>query len=347
MEVLVVTSIAPFAPGGADLLFTWLCKTLQAAGHSVDTLQLPFDSNPVKILDQLLAMRLLDVRGSAERMIAIRCPSHLLRHPNKIVWFIHHYRSAYDLWGTKYQGLPASPEGRSIRDAIRHADDLGLREAVRVFSNSHVVSGRLERFNGINSHVLYPPVWSPERFVTADYGEYFFCPARFTSHKRQLLAIEALAYTTTPVRLLLAGNVEPVDHSYLHKLEARIADLNLARRVTLMPQWIPEDKKLSLFAECLGTIYTPYDEDSYGFTTIESFHAQKPVITTHDSGGVLELVSNEQNGLVTDPAPESVGRAMDRLYADRPLARRLGRAGRESIWQMRIDWDNVLFNLLG
>ena len=45
-------------------------------------------------------------------------------------------------------------------------------------------------------------------------------------------------------------------------------------------------------------VYLPFGEDSYGYVTLEAFHARKPVVTLSDSGGTLELVRDRRNGLV-------------------------------------------------
>ena len=69
---------------------------------------------------------------------------------------------------------------------------------------------------------------------------------------------------------------------------------------------------MRLLARCLGVVFTPYDED-YGYVTLESFLASKPVITCTDSGGPVELVEDGVSGWVTEPDPRSVAEAIDRL----------------------------------
>src|SRR5262249_44632144 len=148
----------PFVEGGSSYIVESLAAQLEVRGHEVEVLRFPFEENYSEALDQLLAMRLLDLSEHGDRLIAIRTPSHLLKHPNKVVWFIHHYRSAYDLWGTEYQVIPNTPEGIAYREAIVAADNLGLREASKLFCNSGVVRDRLKKFNGVDAEVLYPPL---------------------------------------------------------------------------------------------------------------------------------------------------------------------------------------------
>src|SRR5947209_7136005 len=124
MRVIVASSFVPFVEGGATYIVKSLSDQLQARGHNVETLWLPFDDTPDTILAQLLSYRLLDLSAQADRLIAIRTPSHMLRHPRKVIWFIHHYRGAYDLWGTRYQSIPQTPEGRSEE----HTSELQSRQ---------------------------------------------------------------------------------------------------------------------------------------------------------------------------------------------------------------------------
>ena len=89
-----------------------------------------------------------------------------------------------------------------------------------------------------------------------------------------------------------------------------------------------------------GSPYTPRYHRS-------AHHSSKAVITTTDSGGSLELVENEVNGLVTSPDPESIGAAFDRLWRDRGLAKRLGEAGPQRIRELGVDWETVTTGLIG
>ena len=76
----------------------------------------------------------------------------------------------------------------------------------------------------------------------------------------------------------------------------------VAGRVEL-PGFVTDDDLVALLAGCLGVVYAPYDED-YGYVTLQAFLAGKPVITTTDSGGVLEWVEHGVTGLVVEPTAE-------------------------------------------
>ena len=76
---------------------------------------------------------------------------------------------------------------------------------------------------------------------------------------------------------------------------------------------------LSFYAGALAVIYAPYDED-FGYVTLESFLARKPVVTANDSGGTNEFVEDGVNGYVCEPAPAAIAEALSRLAADRSRA---------------------------
>lgn len=346
MKIIIATTINPFVEGGSTYIVDWLEETLKRRGHEVEAFRFPFSDDPSEILEQLVALRLTDLSNHGDRLITIRTPSHLLRHPHKITWFIHHYRGAYDLWGTKYQTIPNTPEGDSCRQAIIAADNVGLREAAKVFCNSKVVQRRLKVFNNIEAEVLYPPLLRPDLYHCAEYGDFFLYFSRLTHHKRQWLAIESLKHSRTAVKLVIAGPTEPSCEPYVEELRRLIQKNKLTNRVILLPKWVPEVEKIDLFARCLGTLYFPFDEDSYGYPSLESHCAKKAVLTTTDAGGTVELITDDYNGKVIPADPQLIAETMDDLFLNRSKARQLGENGLERMNDLGIGWDNVLRRLL-
>jgi len=345
VRVLVASTYVPFIEGGGRMIVRDLVRALRDRDHEVDTIEIPFLSAWDTMLEQMLAIRLMDVSAAADTLVAIRTPSYLLRHPNKRLWFIHHHRGAYDLWDTPYQDIPPTPEGLATREAIVAADNLYLREAQRIFTNSQIVADRLREFNDLQGTVLYPPLGEPERFVSAPAEDYLFYPCRITGHKRQQLAVEAAAHLSTDVRVVIAG--APDSPEQLRPLQELIGQHGLQDRVQLIPRWISEDEKAELISRSLGVLYIPFLEDSYGYVTLEAFHARKPVITCSDSGGTLEIIEDGVNGLIAAPDPISMSAAMDRLRADPQTAAAMGEAGHRTLELKDISWDRVVASLLG
>ena len=343
MKIGIVSSAAPLVNGGARFIVDWLEGQLRARGHQVEAVYIPSHDDPATLLPQMAAFRAMDLSGY-ERVVTLRPPAHMVRHPRKVVWFIHHVRVLYDLWDGPYRPCPDTVPWRALRAQVMASDTRGLQEAHRVFSNSHVVADRLAHFNGVDAEVLYPPVLAPERFRAGPYGDEVVCVCRLEHHKRQHLLIEALGHTRTPVRLRLCGSSGGA--AYLDLLQTTAARLGVADRVSIENRWITEAEKENVLETALASAYVPFDEDSYGYPTLEAAHARRCTVTVTDSGGVPEFVTDGVNGLITPPDPAALGAAFDRLYADRAGAQRMGEAAADRVAGLGINWDTVIAKLL-
>ncbi len=344
MKVAIVNNQAPFVRGGAELLAQWLHDKLLEYGHQAEVVRLPFAWNPPeRIIDHMLAARLVRL-PNVDRVVALKFPAYYVPHDNKVLWLLHQFRQAYELWGTPYQDIPPTPTGHQIRDAIVDTDRLYLQEARRIYTNSKIVGHRLNLYSGIESEILFPPLLDATPYRCEQYGDYFFFPSRITAGKRQHLAAEAMAGVNSAARLIIAGQPETPDD--LRRLTEVIREHGLENRVEVIPRWIDDEEKLRLFAGARGVIYLPFDEDSYGYVTLEAFHAQKPVITLADSGGTLELIEDGRNGRVAGDT-KGLAEAIDALAEDESLARRLGQAALETIGELEISWDRVIECLTG
>ena len=344
MKLGIVTSDMPFSPGGARLMAEWLQLKLQEQGHDVAPVALPFTDETDFILPQMNAFRLIELDASFDRVITLRPPAHVVRHRRKVVWFIHHLRAFYDLWDTAFRPFPDTLQSRALRDAIRVADTRALGEAHKVFTNSRVVADRLRQFNGITGEVLFPPIYAPASFRAGDHGDEIVCVCRLEHHKRQDLLVEAMRHTRTPVRLRLCGIGS--SEAFADGLRATVAQHGLETRVTIENRWISEGEKADRLAGALACVYVPFDEDSYGYTTIEAAHARRGTVTVSDSGGVPDFVKDGETGLVVRPEAQALAAAFDRLFDDRALARRLGEGAEAQVTALGIDWDTVIGKLL-
>jgi glycosyltransferase involved in cell wall biosynthesis len=348
MRILIVTTQVPFVRGGAEILAESLRAALVERGHEAEIMEIPFKwYPPERILDHMLQTRLLDVSESngveVDLVIGLKFPAYLIRHPNKVLWLLHQHRSAYDLWESPLCDLVNYPNGRQVRDAIRHADRVLLPEAKAIHTIARNVSDRLARFCGMDSQVLYHPPANAERFHCLPAEDFLFFPSRITELKRQGLVVEALAHTRSPVRVVFAG--VPENPAHLADLQARSVALGTRKRVEWLGN-VSEEQKIDLYARCAGVVYPPVDED-YGYVTLEAMLSSKPVITTRDAGGPLEFVEHDHNGLVCEPSAEALANAMDEIWRDRARARELGSAGLARYRSMKIDWSNVVAQLTG
>jgi glycosyltransferase involved in cell wall biosynthesis len=343
MRILLCSSFVPFVNGGARFIVDWTHKVLRDHGHDVESIHLPFSEEPEEILSQMVAYRLLDLSEYADRIVTFRPPAHVIPHPHKIIWFIHHIRVYYDMWDTMYRPVENGPKGWAFRDRLRDFDRHALVEAKSLFTNSRIVGDRLRTYNAIDSTPLYPPIFQPERFENLGYGDEIVCVSRVEPYKRQHLLVEAMRYTNSKVRLSLYGASQQADYPAL--IRELIAKYNLGDRVNFECRWISETEKEEIVGRALAVAYLPVDEDSYGYPTLEGAHARKAILTTTDSGGVLEFAIDRQNGAIADPDPRSIAEAMDELYLNRRRTEKLGAAAEGRIAELNITWPHVVESL--
>ena len=344
MKIGLVSSAVPLVRGGYRLIVEWLAEELRRRGHEAEIIYLPTADGHDSVLNEMAALRAMRFSDVFDRVITFRPPAHVIQHPRKVAWFIHHLRVYYDLWDSPYRPFPDTAQYRALRATLIEADTAALKDAHKVFSNSRVVAGRLAQYNGVEAEVLYPPVLAPERFKAGEYGDEIVCVCRMEHHKRQHLLVEALGLTKTPVRLRLCG--PSFDPGYAASLAAIAATRGVQNRIVFDHRWIEEEEKIALLETALAVAYVPLDEDSYGYPTLEAAHARRCTLTVTDAGGVLEFVVAGVNGLVVEPEPAALAAAFDRLHADRSFAKRLGEGAFQRITELNVSWDSVVEKLL-
>ena len=337
-SICLCTVQAPFITGGAEILAGELAGQLKARGYLVDSVNIPFKWYPVgDLVKQALLWRWLELTESngtpIDMVIATKFPSYLVRHPVKMTWLFHQHREVYDLYGTAYCSFTDDPEEQEIRQTIIRMDNKTLRESRAIYTISRNVSDRLRRYNGIESTPLYPPPRYGARYRSGDFGDYALFAGRFDPLKRCDLLVEAFRHVPPKARLVLAGT-----GPQRQNLERQVERLELQERV-VFAGFVPEEELLDLYAGAFAVVYAPLDED-YGYVTVEAFLSGKPVVTCTDSGGTLEFVEHEVSGLVVEPQPEALGRAIAALYSNRTEARDMGEAGRPKVGG--IAWERVI-----
>ena len=225
-----------------------------------------------------------------------------------------------------------------LRDRLVQLDTEMLGECRRIFTNARNTADRLAKFNGLTGIPLYHPPRLARELRPGPYGDYVLSVGRIESVKRVDLVVRAMLSVDAPLRLIIAG-----DGTQRANVERLAEECAVAGRITFLGA--TDDKTLlDLYAGALAVIYPPFDED-FGYVTLESFLARKPVITCTDSGGPNEFVVQGGNGFSCAPAPDAIADAVNRLAADRRLAASLGDAGYDVA--SRITWDGVIDQLVG
>lgn len=335
-RIIVCNTIYPFITGGSELFANKLVDEFNKAGHEAMLLTMPFfpDFEVESIKRASEGWRYLDLTNFADVVIPLRFPTWYVKHPNKIIYLNHQMRVAYDLYNQSYgpkHSVRASQAAQLVRRIDRH-----LQDAKKIFAVSKNVQTRLKQYNGLDSELLYHSLPNEQLHYPGDYGGYILSVGRLIGMKRVDLLIKAMAYTKTDVRCVVVGEGE--ERANLEKL---IEQLGISHKVKLKG-WVPEKELIDLYAGSLGSFYAPVDED-YGLVTFESFKSAKPILTTPDSGGVLEFVKDRVNGFVLPHSPKQFAEAIDQLYLDRSLAQTMGVAGMKSV--QHITWKNCIAKL--
>jgi glycosyltransferase involved in cell wall biosynthesis len=340
--VLVCEAQVPFVHGGAELHVGALVEELRRHGYRAERVSIPFKWYPKEeLLAQAAAWRLVDLSESngepIDAVIATKFPTYFVRHPNKITWLFHQYRAIYDLCGTPYSEFDHDERDVRLRDHLIALDNDVLRESKRLFTNARNTAARLARFNGIEAETLYHPPPLAGKLRPGRLGDYILSVGRLEANKRVELVIRALACADRSTRLVIVG-----EGPLRRELEETAARAGVTDRV-VFAGGVDERRLVELYGEALAVVFPPFDED-YGYVTLEAFLARKPVVTTSDAGGPLEFVEHDVTGLVTDPSPEALGRAICRLAGDHRQAQTLGDAGYDRVRD--ITWDGVVDRLM-
>lgn len=344
MKIFVVNNMTPHMHGGAEDLATYLISHLRMAGHEAELLRIPFRYEPAEcIYSEMLACRMMHI-GDADLVIALKFPAYLIPHPKKVLWLVHQYRQAYDMWDSGYSNIPASETGHKLRSAIREADEECFHGVKHLYTISPVTQSRLKKYNNFESELLRTPINGPEDYSPGDYGDYIFCGGRINLIKRQHLLVEAMRHVRSEAKLLIAGPADsPQD---VHRLEAMVEQCGLRDRVILKIGYHDRDKLVPMMCNSLACAYLPIDEDSYGYVTMEANQAGKGVLTVNDSGGLLDLVIDEQTGWVRSPDPREISEAIDLIFSNRRRSKEIGTHARSEWLKKEITWERTVERLV-
>ena len=331
MNIAVCRPQVPFSRGGAEIFTDELVRQLRERGHEAEIVSVPFKWYPgQRVLTQAFVWRLLDLTEADGRpvdlVVATKFPSYCVRHPNKVVWLVHQFRQAYELDRTELGQFSESAEDRATRRRVQQLDRTALGEARKLFATSRNVAERLQRSTGLAAEVLpHPP--QELAYRTDAYEPFVFSVGRLDRAKRIDLLIEAAA--RQGVDVVVSG--EGPDRERLE---------SLANGRVRFTGRVSEAELADLYARCRAVFYAPVDED-FGMVPFEAFLAEKPVVTTTDAGGPLDVVRERQTGRVVEPTVDAVAAA---LAIEEDEARTWGRAGKALAEQ--VTWDNAIEKVL-
>lgn len=348
-NILILGAKVPFTRGGQEALLQSLSGELSRQGHCVDTVELPFSVHPKEtLLNQAALWRSIDFSSfggkRVDLVIATKFPCYYARHSCKSIWLVHQRREIYDLFGGRFSDFSDDVRDEVLRQQLYQGDQKVIAEASYIAGISKNVCQRLQQYNQIAAEALYPPLPLGNRYYCGQQDDYILSVGRLCSIKRVDLMIKAMPGIYSSLKLKIAGVAdEPTIMDYYRN---EIAKHHLNDRVEFLGR-VSDQELIDLYANSMAVYYAPYDED-YGYVTLEAFASRKPVVAGSDSGGVLEFVEHEKNGLVVEPDSDAIARGINRLVEDRAWSAKLGQAGRELVESLQLTtggWDTVVEKL--
>jgi glycosyltransferase involved in cell wall biosynthesis len=377
---ILAPSPVPLMIGGAENLWWGLLEHLnRRTPHHADLIKLPTPERDFwEIVDSYRRWAALDVTGY-DVVISGKYPAWMAAHPRHICYLLHPLRGLYDTYPIGWpercesgdrdvRALVGLLEGERrdrdlleecferlgslrrrsdlpadlfalpaplIRQVVHFLDEIGRggRAVMRSVALSATVARRPGYFAaGAQVPVAHAP--SGLSGLHRGHGRHLFAVSRLDGPKRIDLVIRAMTHVegATPLRIAGTGPEGPA----LRELAATDP------RITF-DGFLNDAALVEAYAGALAVLFVPYQED-YGYITLEAMLSGKPIITTTDSGGPTELVEPGVTGLVTDPDPQAIGEAINRLIRTKRLARRMGRKGEERA--RAVTWDAVVATLL-
>jgi glycosyltransferase involved in cell wall biosynthesis len=342
MRIALFNTLTPFVRGGAEILVDDLRDQLIQRGHAAVKFSYTIIDNwntgyPLSSL----AARLFDF-SDYDRLIMFKWPTFYAINRNRVTWMFHQFREAYDLFGRQY-GLSDNAEGRRAKRFVENSDNSALPNTDKIFAISRTAR-RLKHYSGIVAEIMLCPLLDYEKYHWESYGDYIYYPSRLNPSKRQLLAVEAMRYTKSNVKLTLDG--KPDHKFYLDEILTLIKKYNLADKVTISGKFVSDEDKISRHANSLASVYLPIDEDSPGFVTMEAYYSRKAVISVTDSGGVVDYVRDGETGFIVEPSPRAIAEKIDWLFENRAETAKMGANASKYVNELNINWDDCVGRLL-
>ncbi len=141
---------------------------------------------------------------------------------------------------------------------------------------------------------------------------------------------------TTDCRLIIAGEWYIDKKNY----EQYLTDPQIASRVVMFDHFVPNDDVKYFFcaADC---VIQPYRSATQSGVTPVAYHFDVPMIVTN-VGGLPELVPHTKAGIVCEPEPYAIGRAID-AYFD--IGAEVFLPGLQTV-KKKLSWETLVQTLL-
>ncbi|OGG87634.1 hypothetical protein A3B87_02305 [Candidatus Kuenenbacteria bacterium RIFCSPHIGHO2_02_FULL_39_13] len=226
---------------------------------------------------------------------------------------------------------------------LRHWDLLAARRVNYFIANSRLVQGRIKKYYGRESQIIYPPVDTQKFYISQRLDNYYLAGGRLVAYKRHDLAIRA--FNKLGIKLKIFGSGP--DYPRLKKMAFK--NIEFLGNVS-------DNDQAELYGRSLAFI-NPQVED-FGITAVESMAAGRPVIA-YQAGGALETVVPDISGEFFDEQiweslasqiihfkPEKFNSRMIKAHAERFNSARFKQEIKDYIGQLINDYEiNRVFKI--
>ena len=359
---IVAPSPIPYSSGGAEKLWQGMFNYINRyTNHQCELIKIPIkEDNFYNLIDAYYKFYRLDL-SHFYMVISGKYPAWMVKHPNHYLYMLHPLRGLYDLYDFKRFKDEKAPDflkeitsidemfkklfelkkqdikidfPSKVAKEIIHFLDLNAQKNIKkFFAISKTVALRENYFfTNQKIEVVYPPT-DIENLHSNSY-DYFFTVSRLDKPKRVDLIVKAYIKARVNIPLNIAGT--GLEFKNIKSLTKDNPNIKLLG-------YISDKDLVDFYANALSTIFIPYKED-YGLVTIESMLSKKPVITTNNSGGVLEFVKDGKTGLVVNANIDELSKAIKTLADNKPLAKEMGINGFNLV--KNITWQNCISHFI-
>jgi glycosyltransferase involved in cell wall biosynthesis len=153
----------------------------------------------------------------------------------------------------------------------------------KLLANSFTVQSRIDKFWGLPSEVVNPPVdvsFYSENLANAKKEEYYIFHSRLVRYKRTDLLIEAAKLSNKKLKIIGDGP----DYKRLRSIAGNSGNIEFVGNSS-------EVEKRTLLQNALGFVYA--SEEDFGIAPVEAMAAGLPIYAL-DAGGVKETVTSAE-----------------------------------------------------
>ena len=221
---------------------------------------------------------------------------------------------------------------------------LNVHACDRVLVNSYFSRESVLRAYGVEARVCYLGVDTTLfRNLNLERERFIVGVGSLDPIKHIDLAIKAVALLPEP-RPPLVWIANSGSESY----RDTITELARSSGVDLRVQDAISDSELVEILNRAALLLCTARLEPFGFSVLEANACGLPVVAVAE-GGMRETVKHGKNGLLAEPEPESISRAVQQLLDNPVLARRMGQAGVADVsrnWAVESSIDRLETNLL-